>query len=134
MTAKKKTTSMPDWAEAAGASRVGVDPEAVGTANDAPAPTSRPTKSKPKPAAGEGEKIVRIEREMKSQWRQLTPRIHPDQWNAFQLLAKRRREQYGEQPRDVLVRALNMLFLSEEPVDEYTQALHDREAQSKRKR
>jgi hypothetical protein len=132
MTAKKK--QMPDWAEAAGASQVGVDPEAV---NASPAAAStRPAARSKAPAPSEN--IVRVEREMKSTWRQLTPRVHPDVWNAFQALAKARRDEYGEQPRDTLTKALNAFFLDNDPVDDYTRKLHERAeaeaAASKRRR
>lgn len=92
---------------------------------EAPAPAAKqPARRKPsKPAADDTPRIAPVG---KSQWRQLSPRMHPDVVASFTAVVNT--GEYGD-ARTVLTRALDEFFLTIDPVDDYTERLHAREQQ-----
>lgn len=116
MTAKKKPDTRPDWLAAAGASSVGVDPEAIGGSKTAP-PATNPEPEKP---AAEKPRIKAVV----SKWPQANARLTPAQHKSYIELANTK--EYGA-GRDIIARGLDLFFLSIDPFDDYTQALHERE-------
>jgi hypothetical protein len=118
MTTKKKPDATPSWLEAAGASNVGVDPAAIGGRKSTPPPAADPDAVKP--AKEEKPRI----RAVVSKWPQANARLTPAQHAAYIAAAESREFGAG---RDIIARGLDLFFLSIEPFDDYTRALHERE-------